>query len=60
MVCRLPAVIDSLAPGGTAKEVSASDAEGLFGSFKPCSLVEHTPHQLARELLEDVHRLDRS
>jgi transposase len=59
LVCRLHAVIASLAPGGMAKELNASDADGLLGAFAPFPPVEHTRHQVALELLEDVRRLDR-
>jgi transposase len=58
LVCRLHAVIASLAAGGIAKELNASDAEGLLGTFEPSSPVETTRHQLALELLQDVRRLD--
>ena len=58
LVCRLHAVISSLAPGGIAKELNASDANGLLEAFEPSSPVETTRHQLALELLEDVRRLD--
>ena len=59
LVCRLHPVIASLAPGGIAKELNASDADALLGAFEPSSPVEHTRDQLALELLEDVRRLDR-
>ena len=58
LVCRLHALIASLAAGGIAKELNASDADGLLGAFEPGSPVEATRHQLALELLEDVRRLD--
>ncbi len=58
LVCRLHAQISLLAAGGIAKELNASDADGLLGAFEPSSLAEATRHQLALELLEDVRRLD--
>jgi transposase len=58
LVCRLHALIACLAAGGIAKELNASDADGLLGAFEPCSPVEATRHQLALELLEDIRRLD--
>jgi transposase len=58
LVCRLHALIACLAAGGIAKELNASDADGLLGTFEPCSPVEATRHQLALELLEDIRRLD--
>jgi transposase len=58
VVCRLHAQIASLAAGGIAKELNASDADGLPGAFEPSSPAEAIRHQLALELLEDVRRLD--
>jgi transposase len=58
LVCRLHAQIASLAAGGIAKELNASDADGLLGAFEPSSPAEAIRHQLALELLEDVRRLD--
>jgi transposase len=47
-----------LAAGGIAKELNASDADGLLGRFEPSSATEAIRHELALELLEDVRRLD--
>jgi transposase len=58
VVCRLQAQIASLAAGGIAKELNASDADGLLGAFEPSSPTEVVRHQLALELLADVRRLD--
>jgi transposase len=58
LVCRLHAQIASLAAGGIAKELNASDADGLLRSFEPSSPAQAIRHQLALELLEDVRRLD--
>ena len=58
LVCRLQAQIASLAAGGIAKELNASDADGLLGAFEPSSATEAIRHELALELLEDVRRLD--
>ncbi|HWT81240.1 MAG TPA: transposase [Candidatus Methylomirabilis sp.] len=58
LVCRLHAQIASPAAGGIAKELNASDANGLLGAFEPSSPAEATRRQLALELLEDVRRLD--
>ena len=59
LVCRLHSVIATLAAGGIAKELNASDADSLLCAFEPSTPAEHTRHQLALELLEDVRRLDR-
>jgi len=58
LVCRLHAQIADLSAGGIAKELNASDADGLLGSFEPSSPVEVARHQLALELLEDIRHLD--
>ena len=58
LVCRLHNVIAALAPGGIAKELNASDADSLLGTFEPGSPVEQVRHQVALELLDDVRRLD--
>jgi transposase len=58
LVCRLHNVIAALAPGGIAKELNASDADAVLGAFEPSTPVEHTRHELALELLDDVRRLD--
>jgi transposase len=47
-----------LAAGGIAKELNASDADGLLGAFEPSSATEAIRHELALELLEDMRRLD--
>jgi transposase len=58
VVCRLHALIAGLEAGGIAKELNASDADGLLGRFEASSPVEHTRHQLALELLSEVRHLD--
>jgi transposase len=58
LVCRLHAQLAELAPGGIAKELNASDAEGLLAGLRPATPVEQARHELALELLDDVRRLD--
>jgi transposase len=58
LVCRLHAQLAELAPGGIAKELNASDAEGLLAGLRPATPVEQARHDLALELLDDVRRLD--
>ena len=58
LVCRLHALIASLEAGGIAKELNASDADGLLDAFDPSSPAESMRHQLALELLEDIRHLD--
>jgi transposase len=58
MVCRLHAALADLSPGGIAKELYASDAQGLLEAFERVTAVEHMRHELALELLDDVRRLD--
>jgi len=58
LVCRLHALIAQLEAGGIAKELYASQADGLLDVFEPSSPAESMRHQLALELLEDIRRLD--
>jgi len=58
LVCRLHAQLAELAPGGIAKELNASDAEGLLAGLRPATPVEQARHDLALELVDDVRRLD--
>ena len=58
VVCRLHALLAELAPGGIAKELYVSDAEGLLARITPQSPVEQVRYELALELLDDVRRLD--
>jgi transposase len=58
LVCRLHALLAELAPGGIAKELNASDAEGLRARLGPVTAVERARHDLALELLDDIRRLD--
>ena len=50
--------IAALEAGGLAKELNASDAEGVLRTFEPSSPAEHTRHQSALELLADIRHLD--
>jgi transposase len=54
-VSRLHAALANLSPGGIAKELNAVR---LLGDFDPVTPVEQTRYDLARELLDDVKRLD--
>jgi len=56
--CRLHAALASLAPGGIAKELNASDATDFLARVQPANPVEQARHDLAVELLDDVRRLD--
>lgn len=58
VVCRLHALLAELAPGGIAKELNASDAVKFLARLSPTTAVERARHELALELLDDVHRLD--
>src|SRR5450631_4158456 len=58
VVSRLHAALANLSPGGISKELNASDAVRLLNDFDPITQVEHTRHELALELLDDVKRLD--
>lgn len=58
VVCRLHAALADLSPGGIAKELYASDAQGLLEAFEPVTAIEYMRRDLALELLDDVRRLD--
>jgi transposase len=58
LICRLHNALADLSPGGIAKELYVSDADRLLGSYEPVTPIEHMRHQLARELVDDVRRLD--
>ena len=58
VVSRLHAALINLSPGGTSKELNASDAIRLLNDFDPITPVERTRYELAHELLDDVERLD--
>ena len=58
IVCRLHALFQELAPGGIAKEMNASDAEGLLARLKPKTPTQQVRYELAHELLDDLRRVD--
>jgi transposase len=58
VVCRLHALFAELAPGGIAKEMNASDADGFLAKIWPETPTQQTRYDLATELLDDVRRLD--
>ena len=58
VVSRLHAALLNLSPRGIAKELNASDAVALLGTYEPVTPVEHTRDEPALELLDDVKRLD--
>ena len=58
VICRLHALLAELAPGGIAKELYVSDAEGLLAKITPESPAQQVRYDLALELLDDVRRLD--
>jgi transposase len=58
LICRLHNALADLSPGGIAKELYVSDADRLLESYEPVTPIEHMRHQLARELVDDVRRLD--
>lgn len=58
-VCRLHAVVTVMVPGGISKELVASQAAQLLARIRPDTAVERERKRIARELLDDVRRLDR-
>jgi transposase len=51
-------LLAELAPGGIAKELYFSDAEGLLSHLSPHTPAQHMRFDLVLELLDDVRRLD--
>jgi transposase len=58
VVCPMHALLAELAPGGIAKEINASDVEGLLETLCPATPVERVRYDPAVELLDDIRRLD--
>jgi Transposase IS116/IS110/IS902 family len=57
-VCRLPALLVELVPGGISKEITVNRAAALLEDLTPTDPVAATRHDLALEHLEDLRRLD--
>jgi transposase len=58
VVCRLHNLLMELAPGGIAKELTASDAVALLDRVGPTTPAEAARRDQAVELLADVQRLE--
>lgn len=58
VACRLHVMICELVPGGIAKELRASHAERVLADVKPADVVGVARLAMARELLDDLRRLD--
>jgi len=58
VVSRLHALLVELAPGGIAREINVSGAEAFLAKITPSSVVEQIRCDLARELIDDICRLD--
>ncbi|HKY16325.1 MAG TPA: IS110 family transposase [Microthrixaceae bacterium] len=58
VVCRMHALLLELHPGGIAKEINASDVDGLLAALTPTTPVEQARFDLAVDLLDDIRRLD--
>jgi transposase len=58
-VSRLHGLLAELIPGGAPKNLDADRAAALLRSARPTSAVDQTRKSLARDLLDDVRRLDR-
>jgi transposase len=56
---RLHVLLADLAPGGAARELSATRAAALLRKIRPITAVDVERKRIARELLADVRRLDR-
>lgn len=58
-VSRLHGLLAELIPGGAPKNLDADRAAAMLRSARPTSAVDQTRKSLARDLLDDVRRLDR-
>ena len=58
VVSRLHALLVELAPGGIAREINVSAAQAFLETIAPPSPVEQIRHDLARDLIDDICRLD--
>jgi len=56
--CRLHALLTDLIPGGSAPKLKAKRAQQVLDAMVLSTPVEHARHDLAREHLEDLRRLD--
>src|SRR5829696_7738959 len=59
ILSRLHVLLADLAPGGATRELSATRAATLLRRVRPITVVDVERKRIARELLADVHRLDR-
>jgi transposase len=58
MVNRLHSVLCELVPGGFAGELSAPQAAALLDKVQPLDAAATARRDLAREIVDDVHRID--
>ena len=58
VVSRLHALLVELAPGGIAREINVSAAQAFLEKIAPSSAVEQIRYDLARDLIDDICRLD--
>lgn len=56
--CRLHALLTDLIPGGSAPKLKANRAQQVLDAMVLSTPVEHARHDLARDHLEDLRRLD--
>jgi transposase len=58
VVCRLHAVLCELVPGGFSGQLYASRAAKMLDQLEPGNAVAAARHELGRQLLEDLRRVD--
>ncbi len=58
VACRLHSVLCELVPAGIAGEISAAHARSLLGGLEPDGAIQAARIELARDLIEDLVRLD--
>lgn len=57
-VCRLHAEFAALLPGGVSRSLTATIATKVVDGLQPTTAAERVRAQIARDLLEDIRRLD--
>jgi transposase len=58
VVCRLHAVLCELVPGGISGQLYASKAAKMLDQLEPYNAIAAARHELGRQLLEDLRRID--
>jgi transposase len=58
VVCRLHAILAELSPGGIERAITVGKVEQFLTTVHPATAIEQVRYDLARELVDDIRRLD--